>query len=157
MTTPYRVIEGHLVATEKRFAVVVSRWNHLISDRLLEGALDTIARHGGDMSKVTVVKVPGAFELPMTCHKLAATGEYDAVVALGVLIRGATPHFDYISAQSSSGLMRAGMETGTPVSFGVITVDSIEQALERAGTKAGNKGAEATLAAIEMANVFAQI
>lgn len=157
MTTPYRVIEGHLVATDKRFAVVVSRWNHLISDRLLEGALDTIARHGGDLSKVTVVKVPGAFELPMISHKLAATGDYDAVVALGVLIRGATPHFDYISAQSSGGLMRAGMETGVPVSFGVITVDSIEQALERAGTKAGNKGAEATLAAIEMANVVAQI
>lgn len=157
MTTPYRVIEGHLVATEKRFAVVVSRWNHLISDRLLEGALDTISRHGGDLSKVTVVKVPGAFELPMISHKLAATGDYDAVVALGVLIRGATPHFDYISAQSSGGLMRAGMETGVPVSFGVITVDSIEQALERAGTKAGNKGAEATLAAIEMANVVAQI
>lgn len=157
MTQPFTVVEGDLVARDKTFAIVHSRWNHFICDRLLEGALDTIARHGGDLSKVTVYKVPGSFELPLVAHKVAATGRFDAVIALGVLIRGATPHFDYIAAEATKGLANASMQTGVPISFGVITSNTIEQAIERSGTKAGNKGHEAALAAIEMVNLVAQI
>jgi len=157
MADQVHTIEGSLVATGLTLAIVSSRWNSFIADRLVEGALDIIARHGGDLSAVTHIKVPGAFELPMAAKAVAASGRYDAVVALGVLIRGGTPHFDYISAEASKGLANAAMETGVPIGFGVIMANTIEQAIERGGTKAGNKGAEAALAAIEMANLYKQL
>ena len=150
----YNVVEGHLVATNKKFAIIHSRWNNFISDRLLEGALDAIVRHGGDPSLVTVYKVPGSFELPLVARRAVETGRYDAVIALGVLIRGATPHFDYIAAEATKGLASASMHSGVPISFGVITANTIEQAIERSGTKAGNKGVEAAMAAIEMVNLM---
>ncbi len=158
MSTPTaKVVEGNLVATGQKLAIIASRWNNFITDRLVEGALDCIARHGGDLAQVTVYKVPGCFELPLAAKKAAASGRYDGVIALGVLIRGATPHFDYICSQATSGLSSAGLSTDVPVSFGVLTVDTIEQAIERAGTKAGNKGEEATLATVEMVNLLAQM
>jgi 6,7-dimethyl-8-ribityllumazine synthase len=151
-------VQGDLVVREgQRFAVVISRWNHFISDRLLEGALDTIARHGGKLEQVTIYRVPGCFELPLAAQRVAQKGGVDAIIAIGVLIRGATPHFDYIAAEATKGLASASMETGVPIAYGVLTTNSIEQAIERAGTKAGNKGAEAALAAIEMANLCAQL
>lgn len=152
-----QVMEGHLIATGLRLAVVVSRWNSFIGDRLVEGALDAITRHGGDASAVTLIRVPGAFELPMAAQRAARSGRYDAVIALGVLIRGSTPHFDYIAAEATKGLAAASMETGVPVGYGLLTTNSIEQAIERAGSKAGNKGAEAALAAVEMANLYKKI
>jgi 6,7-dimethyl-8-ribityllumazine synthase len=152
-----RVLEGHLIAEGLRFAVVTSRWNHFITDRLLEGALDAIKRHGGDPDGTIVVPVPGAFEIPMAADKLARTGAFDAVICLGVLIRGATPHFDYIAGEVTKGTANSSLDTGVPISFGVLTCDTIEQAIERAGTKAGNKGHEATMAAIEMANLYRQL
>lgn len=150
-------IEGQLVATGLKIAIVHSRWNHFINDRLLEGALDAIKRHGGNLDDVTVIHVPGCFELPMVAQKAATSGKYDAVVALGTLIRGATPHFDYIAAEATKGIANAAMTSGIPVAFGVLTCDTIEQAIERAGTKAGNKGVEATLAAVEMANLYKEL
>jgi 6,7-dimethyl-8-ribityllumazine synthase len=142
-----RTIEGSLVATGLKFAVVVGRWNSFIAERMLEGSLDTINRHGGDTDAVDIVRVPGAFEIPFAAKKLADSGRYDAVICLGVLIRGSTPHFDYIASEATKGI----------VSFGVLTVDTIEQAIERAGTKAGNKGTEAAASAIEMANLYKSI
>jgi 6,7-dimethyl-8-ribityllumazine synthase len=152
-----RHIEGNLIATGLRLAIITSRWNHFIGDRLVEGALDAIKRHGGDADATDLVFVPGAFEIPIAAQKLAKSGKYDAVICLGTLIRGATPHFDYISAEATKGVAAASMETGVPLSYGIITADSLDQAIERAGTKAGNKGHEAALAAIEMANLFKQI
>lgn len=152
-----RYIEGQLRAEGLRFAIVVSRWNSFISERLLEGALDTIARTGGDTSRVAVVRVPGSFELPLAAARLVNREDVDAVIALGVLIRGATPHFDHIAAEATKGLAQASMSAGKPVSFGVLTTDTIEQAIERAGTKAGNKGHEAAMAAIEMADLVRKI
>lgn len=152
-----RHIEGNLIATGLRLAIITSRWNHFIGDRLVEGALDAIKRHGGDTDATDLVFVPGAFEIPIAAQKLAKSGKYDAVICLGTLIRGATPHFDYISAEATKGVAAASMETGVPLSYGIITADSLDQAIERAGTKAGNKGHEAALAAIEMANLFKQI
>lgn len=149
-----RVIEGHLVARDLRFAIVASRWNHFITDRLLEGALDAIKRHDGDAEGVDLIYVPGSFELPMAADRAARTGRYDAIICLGTLIRGATPHFDYIASEATKGIANASMQSGVPISFGVITTDTIEQAIERAGTKAGNKGHEAAMAAIEMANLY---
>lgn len=145
--------EGHLVATGLKFAIVVARFNELLSTRLLSGAQDALVRHGAGASDIDVAWVPGAFEIPMVASKLAASGRYDAVLALGVVIRGGTPHFDYVAAEVSKGVAKAGFDTGVPVMFGVITADTIEQAVERAGTKAGNKGWEAAEAAIEMANL----
>jgi 6,7-dimethyl-8-ribityllumazine synthase len=157
MSKPIEV-QGDLVVREgQKFAVVVSRWNHFISDRLLEGTLDTIARHGGDLSQVTIYRVPGCFELPLVTSRIVARGGFDAVIALGVLIRGSTPHFDYIAAEATKGLANASMGSGVPVSYGVLTCNTIEQAIERAGTKVGNKGTEAALAAIEMVNLCANI
>jgi 6,7-dimethyl-8-ribityllumazine synthase len=152
-----RHIEGNLIATGLRLAIITSRWNHFIGDRLVEGALDAIKRHGGDADATDLVFVPGAFEIPIAAQKLAKSGKYDAVICLGTLIRGATPHFDYISAEATKGVAAASMESGVPLSYGIITADSLDQAIERAGTKAGNKGHEAALAAIEMANLFKQI
>lgn len=152
-----RHVEGNLIATGLRLAIITSRWNHFIGDRLVEGALDAIKRHGGDPDAADLVFVPGAFEIPLAALKLAKSGKYDAVICLGTLIRGATPHFDYIAAEATKGVAAASMDTGVPLSYGIITADSLDQAIERAGTKAGNKGHEAALAAIEMANLFKQI
>ena len=153
----YKLVEGNLVASGKRFGIVISRFNHFIGDRLLEGAVDCIARHGGALEDITVYRVPGCFELPLAVQKAAESGEFDAVVALGVLIRGATPHFDYIAAECTKGVAAAAQHAGVPVAYGVLTCNTIEQAIERSGTKAGNKGADAALAAIEMADLMARI
>lgn len=156
MNTP-KLIEGHLSAAGLRLCVVSSRFNDFIVDKLIAGALDAIARHGGDTAGVTHVRVPGAFEMPLTVQRLAASKQYDAVIALGCVIRGGTPHFDYVAGEAAKGLAVAAGQTGVPVAFGVLTTDSIEQAIERAGTKAGNKGWDAAMSAIEMANLFKQL
>ncbi|MDP6655992.1 MAG: 6,7-dimethyl-8-ribityllumazine synthase [SAR324 cluster bacterium] len=150
-------IEGDLLAAELRIAFVVARFNEFVCERLLEGALDTVTRHGGSEDKVTVVRVPGAFELPLAAKTLAASGKYDAVVCLGAVIRGATSHYDYVCANASSGIASASLETGIPVSFGLLTTDTIEQAIERSGTKAGNQGRDATVSAIETARLLKQL
>jgi 6,7-dimethyl-8-ribityllumazine synthase len=152
-----RTISAHLDARPHRFALVVSRWNDFITTRLLEGATDALVRHGAEEDRIETVWVPGSWEIPLVAKRLAQSGRYAAVVALGCLIRGQTPHFEYIAAEITKGLAQISLETGVPVSFGVITADSLEQAIERAGTKAGNKGADAALAAIEMANLLAQL
>ncbi|MDR3342538.1 MAG: 6,7-dimethyl-8-ribityllumazine synthase [Treponema sp.] len=153
----YTEIIGTLQAQDKRFALVVSRFNDFITARLLEGALDCFNRHGGDEECITVVRVPGAFEIPLTAAKLAQTGKYDAVICLGAVIRGATPHFDYIAAEAAKGVAQAGFASGVPVIFGVLTTETIEQAVERAGTKGGNKGWDAMMSALEMADLFAKL
>jgi 6,7-dimethyl-8-ribityllumazine synthase len=145
------VIEGDLQARGVRVAVLASRFNHFIVDRLVEGALDCLRRHGA--AEAVVVRAPGAWELPLTCKALLAQGRFDAVVALGAVIRGSTPHFDYVAAEVSKGLASVSLDAGVPVAFGVLTTDSIEQAIERAGTKAGNKGWEAALTVIEMCSL----
>lgn len=145
--------EGQLVATGMKFALVVARFNELLSTRLLSGAQDALVRHGATESDIDVAWVPGAFEIPMVAAKLAASGRYDAILALGVVIRGGTPHFDYVAAEVSKGVAKVSLDTGVPVIFGVITADTIEQAVERAGTKGGNKGWDAALSAIEMASL----
>lgn len=149
-----KVIEGTLNAKGMRVALVAGRFNDFITSKLVEGALDTLKRHGAADQNLTVVWVPGAFEIPLVARKLAAGGKYDAVITLGAVIRGATAHFDYVAAEVSKGVAQAGLETGVPVIFGVLTTDSIEQAIERAGTKAGNKGADAAMAAMEMVDLF---
>ena len=149
-----KTFEGKLDAQGLRFAIVAGRFNSFIADRLVEGATDALLRHGAEAAHIHLVKVPGAFEIPLVAKKLAQSGNYDAVICLGAVIRGATPHFDYVSAEVSKGVAAAGLETGVPVIFGVLTTDSIEQAVERAGTKSGNKGFEAAMGAIEMANLF---
>ena len=152
-----REIIGNLSASGKEFAIVVSRFNSLISDRLLEGALDCILRHGGSSEQITIVRVPGSFEIPLVAHSLAKSGKYDAIICLGAIIRGATPHFDYVASEAAKGIAQASLSTSVPVIFGVLTTESIEQAVERAGTKAGNKGWDAALSAIEMADLMKQI
>ena len=154
MTTTY---EGGLNGAGLRIAVAVARFNDFITDRLLVGALDGLKRHGVDESSITVARVPGAFELPLVCQRLAASGEYDAVIALGAVIRGATGHYDFVAGQCASGLQSAQLATGVPVIFGVLTTDTIEQAIERAGSKAGNKGFEAAATAIETADLVRQL
>lgn len=149
-----QVIGGHLIATNHSFAIVVGRFNEFISSRLLAGALDALERHGGQDENVTVCWAPGAFEIPLIASKLAKSGRFDAVIALGAVIRGSTPHFDYVSSEVAKGVASVGLSTGVPVIFGVLTTDTIEQAIERAGTKAGNKGWEAAVSAIEMANLL---
>jgi 6,7-dimethyl-8-ribityllumazine synthase len=149
--TQARVVEGPLVVPPgSRFAVVASRFNHFIVDRLVEGAVDAIVRHGGALENVTVVRVPGSWEIPTVVARLARKGKVDAIVAVGAVIRGSTPHFDYVAAEVSKGVATVALETGVPIGFGVLTTDGIEQAIERAGTKSGNKGWEAALSAIEM-------
>ena len=149
--------EGSLVATGLKFAIVAARFNELLSSRLLSGAQDALVRHGVAGTDIDIAWVPGAFEIPTIAAKLASTGRYDAVIALGVVIRGGTPHFDYLSAEVTKGLAQVTLESGVPVSFGVLTTDTVEQAIERAGTKAGNKGYDAAIAAIEMANLMGQV
>lgn len=152
-----REIQGTLVVERQRFALVVTRFNDFITGKLLDGALDTLRRHGCPDDQMTIVRVPGSYELPLAARKLAATNQYDAIICLGCIIRGQTPHFDFIAAECAKGIAQVAMETGSPVTFGVITSDTIEQAIERAGTKAGNKGADAALAAIELANLYSQL
>ncbi len=147
-------VEGKLNSQGLRFAFVAGRFNSFITDRLVEGAVDAIVRTGGDPDAIRIYKVPGAFEIPLMAKKLASSGSYDAVVCLGAVIRGSTPHFDYVAAEVSKGIAHASLETGIPIAFGVLTTDSIEQAVERAGTKAGNKGWDAAMAAVEMANLL---
>ena len=152
-----KVIQGMLNAKGKKFAIVISRFNEFISNKLLSGAIDCIERHEGAFEDVDVYWVPGSFEIPLTAKKLAVKGDYDAVICLGAVIRGATPHFDFVAAEAAKGIASASMDTGVPVIFGVITADTIEQAIERAGTKSGNKGWDAALSAIEMADLFDKI
>lgn len=153
-----KVIEGNLVVPPgARFALVASRFNHFIVDRLVEGALDAIARHGGALERVTIVRVPGAWEIPTAVARLARKGGTDAIIALGAVIRGSTPHFDYVAGEVTKGIAAVALDTGVPVTFGILTTDSIEQAIERAGTKAGNKGWEAALGAIEMVSLAAAL
>jgi 6,7-dimethyl-8-ribityllumazine synthase len=152
-----RVIEGDLVARDLRFAVVAARFNEFIVDPLVRGAVDALRRHGADEQQVTVIRVPGAYDLPLAVRKAARSGRYDAVIALGAVIKGATAHFDYVAGECASGLSRVAHETEVPVAFGVLTTDTIEQAVERAGTKAGNKGADAALCALEMANLMRRL
>jgi len=151
------LIEANLVAKGKKFAIVVSRFNDFITDKLMGGAMDALLRSGTLDKDIDIVKVPGAFEIPLVAKKLAAKKRHDAVICLGAVIRGATPHFDYVSAEVSKGVAAASMETGLPIIFGVLTTDSLEQAIERAGSKAGNKGWDAALAAVEMANLMATV
>lgn len=147
-------IDGALTATGLRFGLVVSRFNSFITERLLEGAIDTLVRHGASEADLLVARVPGAWEIPLACKRMAESGKFDAVIALGAVIRGSTPHFDMVASEVSKGVAQASLQSGVPVAFGVLTTDSIEQAVERAGTKAGNKGAEAAMAAVEMAHVL---
>jgi 6,7-dimethyl-8-ribityllumazine synthase len=153
-----RIIEGKLqVRPGKKVAIIAARFNHLITDRLVEGAKDAYVRNGGDEADLDLVLVPGAFELPMATERLLATGNYDAVCALGAVIRGATPHFDYVSAEATKGIATVSLKHAKPVAFGLLTTDTIEQAIERAGTKAGNKGFEAMMTVIEMLNLYGEI
>lgn len=152
-----KVIEGKLVGRDVNIAIIVSRFNHFITQHLLDGALDALHRHGINDDKLTVVWVPGAFEIPLIAKKLAQSKQYQAVICLGAVIRGSTPHFDYVAAEVSKGVASVGLETGIPVVFGVITTDNIEQAVERAGTKSGNKGWDAALTALELADLNAQL
>ncbi len=152
-----KVKEGRLLAKGLRFGIVVSRFNDFMGQKLLEGALDALLRHGANDEDIEIVKVPGAFEIPITVKKMALSRHYDALIALAVVIRGATPHFDYVAAEATKGIAQVQLETGVPIGFGVITADTIEQAIERSGSKAGNKGWQAAMAAIEMANVFRQL
>lgn len=152
-----RWIEGQLSGVKGRFAIVVSRFNHFITEHLVSGAEDALKRHGISDEQITGVWVPGAFEIPLVAKKLAQSGKYEAIICLGAVIRGSTPHFDFVAAEVSKGVAALGMETGVPVIFGVLTTDSIEQAIERAGTKAGNKGWDAAMTALEMVDLASKI
>jgi len=152
-----KTVEGNLIAKGKKFGIVVSRFNDFITKELVSGCVDTLVRHGADDKDLTVAWVPGAFEIPLAAEKLAKSKSFDAVICLGTVIRGATPHFEYVAAEVSKGVAKVSFDTGLPVIFGVITADTIEQAIERAGTKDGNKGKDAALSAIEMVNLLAQI
>ncbi len=149
-----KTFEGEMLVDGARFGIVVSRFNSFVVESLLSGAIDTILRHGGKEENIEIVRVPGAIEIPLAAKRMAAAEKYDAIIALGAVIRGGTPHFDFVASENSKGLAQVSMEYDIPVAFGVLTVDTIEQAIERSGTKAGNKGTEATLSAIEMVNLF---
>jgi len=152
-----RVLEGKLVDKGGRYALVAARFNEFIVEKLVAGAVDTLLRHGAEDANIDIVRVPGAFELGVVCKRLADSGDYDAIIALGCVIRGGTAHFDYVAGEAAKGLAAAGMASGVPVIFGVLTTESIEQAIERAGTKMGNKGAEAALSAIEMVDLMRKL
>lgn len=149
-----KIMEGNLVGTDLNIGIVASRFNELITSKLISGAKDALIRHGVDENNITLVWVPGAFEIPLAAKKLAEKKEFDAIISLGCVIRGTTPHFDYVCNEVAKGVATASLDTGVPIAFGVLTTDTIEQAIERAGTKAGNKGFEAAVTAIEMANLF---
>jgi 6,7-dimethyl-8-ribityllumazine synthase len=149
-----KILEGKLSAAGLRFALIVSRFNDFIVGRLQDGAIDAIVRHGGEEKNIAIIKVPGAFEIPLIAKKAAKSGKYDAVICLGAVIRGATPHFDYVAAEVSKGIATVGLETEVPITFGVLTTDNIEQAIERAGSKSGNKGWDAAASAIEMVSLL---
>ena len=150
----HKVFEGNLSAGGFKFGIVVSRFNEFLTDKLLSGAMDCFKRHGGEENNISVAYVPGAFEIPYAAAKMAKSGKYDAVICLGAVIRGDTPHFDYIAAESSKGIARLSIDTGLPVIYGLVTTDTLEQAIERSGTKAGNKGWDAAQAAVEMVNLY---
>jgi 6,7-dimethyl-8-ribityllumazine synthase len=152
-----RTLEGKLDGSGLRFAIIVSRFNSFIGERLVEGALDALHRHGTEPTAITTVRVPGAFEIPLVAKRLAAKGEYDALICLGAVIRGATPHFDYVASEVSKGIATVSLESGLPIAFGILTTETIEQAIERAGTKAGNKGFDAAVSVIEMVNLLKAI
>ena len=152
-----KIYEGNLIGSGLTFAIVVSRFNSFITDRLLEGALDTLKRHGVDLDDVSVFRTPGSYEIPSTAKRLADTGKFNAIICLGAVIRGATPHFDYVAGESASGIAQVSYATGITTIFGIITTDTINQAIERAGAKSGNKGSEAATAAIEVINLYKQI
>jgi len=152
-----KIIEGELQAKGLKFGIVISRFNEFITSKLLDGAKDALVRHGAKEDDIDVAKVPGSFEIPMIAKKMAAKGVYNAIICLGTVIRGATPHFEYISAEVTKGIASASMETGVPIAFGIITCDTIEQAVERAGTKSGNKGWDAAMTAIEMAQLLKKV
>lgn len=152
-----KIYEGQLVAGSEKFCIIVARFNDFIGSKLLDGAVDELKRHGVAAENIDIVKVPGAFEIPVVAQKVAKSGKYNAIITLGAVIKGSTPHFDYVSAEVSKGVASVSLQTGVPVIFGVLTTDSIEQAIERAGTKAGNKGADAAKTAIEMANLVKQL
>ncbi|MGE0885073.1 MAG: 6,7-dimethyl-8-ribityllumazine synthase [Blastocatellales bacterium] len=151
------IIEGALRADGLRLAVIASRWNDLIVSRLIGGAHDALRRLGANENDLTLVRVPGSFEIPLAAKKLAASGRYDAIICVGAVIRGETPHFDYVAAEVTKGMASASMETGVPIAYGIITADTVEQAINRAGVKAGNKGFEAAMAAVEMANLLKEL
>lgn len=155
--TDIRVIEGDFTQCNGRYALVVGRFNGFVVESLVEGAVDTLLRHGIAKDDITIVRVPGAYEMPLAVKRVAETNEYDAVIALGAVIRGGTPHFDYVAGEAASGLGAVSLDTDVPVSFGVLTVDSIEQAIERSGTKAGNKGVDAATTALEMVSLFKKL
>ena len=152
-----KTIEGGLVVNGARFGIAVARFNSFVVESLLEGSIDTLKRHGANESDIEIVRVPGAFELPLAIQRMANKGGYDAIIALGAVIRGGTPHFDFVAGECVKGMSMISLQADIPVSFGVLTVDTIEQAIERSGTKAGNKGAEATMSAIEMVNLLKEI
>lgn len=152
-----QTIEANLVAEGSKFAIVVGRWNAFVVESLLEGAVDSLVRHGVNSEDITIIRAPGAFEIPLTVKNVAARDDFDAVIALGAVIRGGTPHFEYVAGECVKGLAQVSLDANKPVSFGVLTVDTIEQAIERAGTKAGNKGEEAALSALEMVNLLKQL
>jgi len=149
-----KTIEGKITAKDLKFAVVAGRFNDFITSKLIDGTMDALTRAGADDKDIMLIRVPGAFEIPLAAKKVAESGTYDAVICLGAVIRGATPHFEYISAEVSKGIAQTSLQSGIPISFGIITTDTIEQAIERAGTKSGNKGWDAAISAIEMANLF---
>ena len=152
-----KILEGKISAEGFRFAIIVSRFNDFISSRLMEGALDALTRHGATDEQVSLVKVPGAFEIPLSAKRLAESGKYDAIICLGAVIRGSTPHFEYVAAEVSKGVASVSLESKIPVTFGVLTTDNLEQAIERAGSKTGNKGWDAAMAAMEMVNLFKEL
>ena len=152
-----KTFEGQLTTGNEKFCIIISRFNDFIGSKLLSGAIDELKRHGVSDDNIDIVKVPGAFEIPFAAQKFAKTGKYNALITLGAVIKGSTPHFDYVSAEVSKGVAHVSLETGVPVIFGVLTTDNIEQAIERAGTKAGNKGSDAAKTAIEMANLVKMV
>ena len=152
-----RILEGKLSAEGFSFAIIVSRFNDFISSKLVEGAVDGLRRHGASEEQISLIKVPGAFEIPLTAKKLAESGKYNAIICLGAVIRGATPHFEYVAAEVSKGIASVALESKIPVTFGILTTDNLEQAIERAGSKSGNKGLDAAIAAMEMVNLFKEL
>jgi len=157
MVTNVTTVEGNFTACDARYTLLVGRFNSFVVESLVEGALDTLRRHGVSESNIRIVRVPGAFEMPIAAQKIARAGNVDAIIALGAVIRGGTPHFEYVAGECTKGLAQVSLDSSVPITFGVLTVDSIEQAIERSGTKAGNKGAEAAISAVEMVSLLGQI